>query len=355
MSNEIKLSALFIFVKNIDKNKPYVIFNSTMKNQDLQFLPTDKHSVQNTKTKAIRDAVATLPKSGQSKKFECTRYTAPYLFSTENLVGTYENVTPNGKNILTIGASGDHAFDAYLNGARHVDTFDFNLLQECVINLKTEMIHLMTYKEFKAFFGALHIGKLYASYNILSPHMPHLSPESQTFMEEFYSNPSVNPKYFFQGVPFYEPGLNNMPPPYRKNGIKYMQSEADFNLLKKRLPDKIAFTLADAKTMAQTIHDNYDIIHMSNIIDYVPELQLPHGHIKFCNDTLVPLFNHLKPGGQMIVLYSWGGPKHSLIEKIICDNITPLAYQCQQVYAIQIPSVQKRFNNDTIWIFQKTR
>lgn len=69
-----------------------------------------------------------------------------YLFTNENVAGYLRPINLQDARVLSIGASGDHAFEAYLAGAKHVDTFDINSWQKPVIELKTHMIRNLDYK-----------------------------------------------------------------------------------------------------------------------------------------------------------------------------------------------------------------
>ena len=47
------------------------------------------------------------------------RWQAPYLFTTENLVSSFDCLPDlAGKNVLTLAGSGDHAFEALYRGAK---------------------------------------------------------------------------------------------------------------------------------------------------------------------------------------------------------------------------------------------
>ena len=52
-----------------------------------------------------------------------------YCFTNENVAASMRALgIPRGGRVLTVGASGDHMFEAYLSGASHVDMFDINKL-----------------------------------------------------------------------------------------------------------------------------------------------------------------------------------------------------------------------------------
>lgn len=257
------------------------------------------------KTEKLNQVIEDLATSRHYKRISTN--TPAFLFSTENLAGTYNAIPPRGKDILAVCGSGDHAFDAYLNGAHRVDLFDFNIIQECVMRLKFDLIRHMSYRQFtNYFFYALIHNKIDASRKILAPFEDQLSPLAREFTEKFYT--SENQKYFFQPAPFF--GIASLK--YKPNKIEYIQSEANFNKLKKRLPDEIDFELADAATMAKGLKKNYDIIHMSNVLGTsLTSSQSLQTLNSFCKNVFTPMCNHLNDNGTMIMNYLWDTHQNS--------------------------------------------
>lgn len=299
----------------------------------------------------IRDAAE---KMYRNVSLYTTPSSAPYLFSTENLMASFDVIKPAGRKVLTVAASGDQAFDAYLHGARHVDTFDFNLMQECVMRLKTDLIHHMNYNQFmNFFFESLIPGKIDDSYNILRPFIPHLSDEGRELMGQFYNCPDK--RMFFMRAPFFGTTMYN----YKRNKISYFQSETNFNTLKKRLPERINFTLADSETMAKNINGQYDIIHLSNIMTaYVDNFyEQTNGFMDYYNGTIRPMANHLAPDGVMVANYLWDGnfhdqmiyPYHTTFYKTIKSE-PDLSHSI-----VDIESVRHGLDIDALLLIHKTR
>lgn len=268
------------------------------------------------KTEKLNQAIEDLATSWRYNHISTN--TPAFLFSTENLAGTYNAIPPRGKDILAVCGSGDHAFDAYLNGAHRVDLFDFNILQECVMRLKFDLIRHMSYRQFTTyFFYALMQDEIDDSRKILAPFEDRLSPLAREFTEKFYT--SKNQNYFFQPAPFFCTASLK----YKPNKIEYIQSEENFNKLKKRLPDEIDFELADAATVAKGLKTNYDIIHMSNVLGAAVLFSQAIQTIdSFCKNVFTPMCNHLNDNGTIIMNYSWNLSKnsvflfHQLIERM---------------------------------------
>jgi len=310
----------------------------------------------------IKKRIYTCKLSGQKKK-SISPYSVPFLFSTENLIDTYRAVSPSGKNVLTIAASGDHAFDAYFHGAHHVETFDYNQWQECVLRLKTDLIHHMNYNQFMNFFTAINNRQMCQSYDILSPIIPYLTPKAKILVDKFYDS-NTNTERFFQISPFFWTNDGH----YKQNKIGYLESQSAFNKLKTRLPEQIDFTLADADTIAQNLHQEYDIIHLSNIMDYYSYSKTNNPYenaIRFYNNVLRQLFHHLSNNGTMIMHYDWGDadfeyPNYDIIDCHCYKIITNYLGLFDDMFDPEmhfrsacIPAIQPDINNDTLWMLQK--
>lgn len=69
-----------------------------------------------------------------------SKYCPVYPYSNENLDRLFSCVDVDGKNVLTVASSGDHAFYSYNNGARSVDLFDINCLTKYYYYLRMWVI-----------------------------------------------------------------------------------------------------------------------------------------------------------------------------------------------------------------------
>lgn len=222
----------------------------------------------------------------------------PYLFSTENLRDSYDILDFKGKNMLTVGSSGDHAIEAYRRGAKHVDMFDCNLFQKYVTELKFKMIRGLSYSNFMDYFFDQN-NKMNPT--ILKDIVKDFSLPLCTFLNEY--NASTNKPFFFHRLPFYHSTE------YKTGMIPYIDSEEKFNDTKEKLPDTISFKMTNLEDVAQTIKQRYKLIHLSNIFLFEPNA-FSHfiGITRFYNETVLPIIdNNLdKKNGQVVFSYMWG-------------------------------------------------
>ena len=221
-----------------------------------------------------------------------------FLFSNENVAGYLDNFDLSGKTILTVGASGDHAFECYARGAKHVDTFDINYRQKTIIELKNHMIKNIPYEDFLEFFFTK--GRFF-DIKIIQPIMSQFSPSLRMFLDLYYSMGNAGRKLFA-----YHGQLDIM----THYDNKYYSNEERYNSLRSKLPNNISFKHLDITGLSTTFKRKYDVILLSNIFDF-QHSEISDGYQalnQFYNETLCDLAqNNLKSDGGIIILeYMWG-------------------------------------------------
>lgn len=220
-----------------------------------------------------------------------------FLFTNENVSGYVNNIKQdlNGARVLSVCASGDHAFTFYDAGAKQVDTFDINYAQKMVYELKNTMIHKLPYHEFMAFF----YGKeSFFNRKIIAPIWNDFSDALKIYLEVFYStNLSSARRMFVYGRAIKNPG------------VTYTESRTEYNSLRHKLPKDINFLHSDLESLPQKLNAKYDLVVLSNIFDYM-YLDAPTTQaalMKFYADILLPIVkNNLNPGGKITFEYLWG-------------------------------------------------
>ena len=200
-----------------------------------------------------------------------------YLFTNENIAEYVKKFDLQGKRILSVAAGGDHAFESLLAGASFVDTFDINYAQKPIVELKNHMIKSLPYEDFMDFFfDKTH----FFDQKIIEPIWNKFSYELQLYLDWYYCmGPSAARFMFVYG--------QSNATSYNKENISYIADKNKYNALAQRLPKQIRFTHANAYEISKKIDIRYDIILLSNILDY---LDIPR--IKPF-DTLVHCYNRL--------------------------------------------------------------
>ncbi len=218
-----------------------------------------------------------------------------YLFTNENISGYLKKLHDlNGARVLSVAASGDHAFEAVMQGATHVDTFDINSYQHHVLELKAHMIRALPYEDFMDFFFDK---KNFFNTKIIAPIAHKFSIGLQHFMMRCNQSDAVMFKYHGAIAPEYD--LRN---------ITYLAYGADYQKLSECLPAQIKFHHCKLERVSAKFNQRYDLIMLSNIFYYM----FPHEPInenrflKFYQNILRPLAqNNLSEGGKICFNYMW--------------------------------------------------
>lgn len=225
-------------------------------------------------------------------------WTGPvFLFTNENIADYLKKLgNVSGKDVLTVAASGDHAFESFLCGAKHVDTFDINYLQKHVMELKTKMIKNLGYNDFMRFFFSR---EKFFDREIIRPIWNKLSPGTRMFLNKYYENKDRVMFVYGSSQDSY----------YNLDKISYINDEKAYEHLGKILPDKIRFKHTDISNISNKFDGVYDIILMSNIFEYMfTEIQdVPEKIMTFRDKILTPIADkNLNPnGGVMCFNYRW--------------------------------------------------
>lgn len=219
-----------------------------------------------------------------------------YLFTNENVSG-YIPMLLNGTtdaNVLTVCASGDHAFEALLAGAKNVDTFDINTSQKCVMELKSHMIRDIDYEKFMDFFFSKNN---FFDKRIISEIKHDFSDELNAFMARY---DKLGRDMFRYNGSHHDA--------YDIFKTSYLRNPNNYYLLRDKLD--ITFQACEIQDVPEKIPYKYDVIALSNIIDYC----FPHADSAedrwqlFYRHILLPMtIKNLVPNnGKICFEYLWG-------------------------------------------------
>ena len=204
------------------------------------------------------------------------------LFTNEN-VAQYLNKIGGvkGKDVLSVAGSGDHAIEAYVHGAHHVDTFDINQSQHAVQDLKLMMLKNLTREQF--------INDI-VTYKLVKPlSSEKLRRDAVNLIREIDS----------AGVQI---SLN-----YSMRCISYLQNKGLYNKAVEYVPEKLDFIHAHVLQLPVKLTRRYDVILLSNILEYVQNGSHIESIVSYYDNVLEPLAcNNLNPGGVICFDYMWG-------------------------------------------------
>ncbi len=245
----------------------------------------------NMDEKLERLAIMTgLIENKKGKKNNFTMFDKVYPQSNEQLSQYFSSMGLNGKNVLTVGSSGDQVLYAGLYGAKKIVCFDINPFTKYYYDYKVAIIKALSFDEFKQCFNFDKNNRLnsktFLSYKLYGK-ISHLLPEKSrafwdnVFLEsnevEYFTHPCIRGDYV---------GL-------------YSSDENQYNEIKAMLltcPPQVKFINCDITEIVDKIgqQEKFDVIFLSNIIDYLfPNEPLKKKLAKFKNliDTFKPITN----------------------------------------------------------------
>lgn len=202
-------------------------------------------------------------------------YQKSYFQTNEN-INFYMQLANLNRNsdVLTVLASGDHAFNLITDGVKNIDTFDINKLSEYVaFGLKKAMILKYNYLEYLVIYQKLmnYDIKLEELSDIIMSLTPYMDQEYRYFWRKLVDYnyrlqkrkmPSLNLIYLIcTGVNSATTHINNN---------KYLTDEYYYEELRRNLQHaNLTFKDVDAINLASEFYGKqYDAIFLSNIPDY---------------------------------------------------------------------------------------
>ena len=200
------------------------------------------------------------------------QYGKAYFWTNENIRGYLNMVDLGGKdNALSVLASGDHAYNLITKGITNIDTFDTNKLTEFyALELKRAIILKYNYEQYFSFMQLL-CSKL-ISIDILTDLIKGLFSYMSQRGEMFW-NAILDYNYYIQKEHSTHFNLihlwcvNERLQFDRRNN--YLISKEEYEKLRKSLASvNITFRHADAIALSDIFKGKYDVIMLSNILDY---------------------------------------------------------------------------------------
>lgn len=229
-----------------------------------------------------------------------SKYSKPYLFTTENIKGYYQLLDFNNKDILTVCSSGDHILNAILCGAIRVDSFDINYFQKLVFDLKRVAIrYFNNVNDFKDFF-------------LSDNHF--LNKEDYNKMRDYFDIDNLSQK---ESKDYWDKVINELSNLYcvdrifkcysndkfytRKN--MYLDCEQYTKLRKKINNVETNFINCNIIQLKDKFDYQYDLILLSNIADYLENIFDSNHLEKYHNLIVDEISKLLKQDGQIVSAY----------------------------------------------------
>ena len=189
-------------------------------------------------------------------------YSKAYMTTNENLNSYYDLMDFKDKSILSVIGSGDHIFNAVLNGAKNVDGFDISIYAIMYYYLKEASIKVLDFKTYMTFLFN-EKNQNYFSNDIYKKIIPYLNKVALPFWNLVMN--SKNKNSFIRNTSKISSLVDDNFDYLSR--ISKIYTEENYNLLREKLKEvNIRIFLNDFKFL--NLRRTYDYIILSNILNY---------------------------------------------------------------------------------------
>lgn len=216
-----------------------------------------------------------------------------YIHTNERNFNLFKHVLVNGGKVLTVGSSGDQALNSLLFGAKEVTIIDLNMYTKYFVELKIALIKSLNFHEFCDYTNNFP-KNFFEKFDVYAKVSHRLSPETQNFWDTLM-------------VDGREEMLVNLFHGFNIDvGEAYFNNEQIYHKLKNRLLKndfKLNFITEDISWFAEATTEQYDLVMLSNIMDYCVWSMEDK---KMFMNTVAKLFNNNLSKGGVIQINSAG-------------------------------------------------
>lgn len=251
-----------------------------------EYVPTWQKIARAHRNIKISDAECNMNNFGQ--------YSPAYPTTNEDWRFAMSELNPAGKSVLTVTASGDQPIAFAISGATKIDTFDTSYFARVIMDLKTSAIQTLDHGQYGQFVSELRDTKSVRDirgYDKIATVCP-----KQTIVA---ARQMAGCKIFNAGT-----GTRS----------EYMPNNDEYNIAKQKITGPMNFIWSDLQELHQELNQEYDIIYLSNILEYFTGLK-----------KITSVLNNIKPfvkiGGEIMLYTSW-------VQTGISESIDAAARAC---------------------------
>ena len=235
-----------------------------------EYVPTWEKIARTHRNIKISDAECNMNNFGQ--------YSPAYTTTNEDWRFAMSELNPAGKSVLTVTASGAQPAAFAVSGATIIHTFDVSYFARVIMDLKTSAIQTLDYEQYKQFVRELRDTK------------------SVRDIRGYDKIATVCPKQTIivakqmDGCKIFNAGTGTR--------SEYMLNNDEYNIAKQKITGPMNFIWSDLQELHQELNREYDIIYLSNILEYFTSLK-----------KITSVLNNIKPfvkmGGEIMLYTSW--------------------------------------------------
>lgn len=199
-------------------------------------------------------------------------YSTVYVATNEDLRNALTCMPTNTERALTVAASGDHPMFTKLYGAKYIDTFDISFNTKLIMDIKTNALPLLEYKEYCTLLKNLYTTTDVAHVQNMQKIMKKLTHFEQQYLKEMRGHCLFDKKIDCLSLP----------------------TSTEYQQMRQIIKKPFNFIWSDIQTLHQKLKRKYDFMHLSNIFDYV-------GTYQNCVDILYSLSPYTVPGCNICI------------------------------------------------------
>lgn len=188
-----------------------------------------------------------------------------YRISNENLKELFKHLKLKNKRVATVGSSGDQLIMSLMSGAKEVDLIDLNISAKHFIELKLAAIRALNFEEFKKFMEVFPDCMVAQENFWIYRKISHLLPrETQQFWDTIILSEGYTELLFEM---YHNTG--NLKGKF--NWLPFLSDETEYEKCQEVLNNgdyKINYIFGELKDFPKKLNGKYDLILLSNILDY---------------------------------------------------------------------------------------
>ena len=201
-------------------------------------------------------------------------YSPAWLITNEDIRWVSGTTSDEAKRVLTVCGSGDHPIFYAMNGAQNVDTFDLSFCAKALMDIKTTAIQKMSYEDYVPF--------LYDLY--------YKTPDELPTLQRMLGDMPRDTAYFIKNMGncmMFSHACN--PDSYKE----HLPTAREYAQIQRKIHKPFNFIWSDLCQVNTKLTGEYDVINLSNILDYIQKPETVH-------NILETMGKRLRPGGWMI-------------------------------------------------------
>lgn len=258
------------------------------------------------------------------------RFDKIYPFATENVYGCFDNYNFEDKDCLTVLGSSAQMLYMYLNGAKNVTAFDINNLTIYYFYfIKAFLLSNISKEDFTNIFITRNSKEIK---RVFSKILKHLKGDAYIFWKSLYN--MYHSSLFNDWKLFHYP---DRPTIYHTSG--FLDDENIKIIRKKIINIDPKFIHCNLKDLSKYLQETFDLIYLSNIIQYTDSIHMYGAESQSKLETLIKykkllidLSKYLKKDGLIYAGYIYEPNDYYQYEPLYNDNrkriFSPPEFDC---------------------------